>query len=119
MDFFGMGMGEILLILIIAIIFLGPGKIVEFAKTLGKWTRAIKKAGNDFTTSVKKEVELAEKAIQPSPANPTPAAQPPAPSAVSKAVPAPPAPETKPAQPPVTSSQPGPQPGPDGERHPG
>ena len=61
MDFLGMGPLEILLILIVAMILLGPGKIVDFARTLGKWTRAIRRAGNDFTTAVTREVEKIEK----------------------------------------------------------
>ncbi len=68
MDFLGMGPLEILLILIIAIIFLGPGKIVDFARTLGKWVRAIRRAGNDFTAAVTREVEKAEQEPPPSPA---------------------------------------------------
>jgi sec-independent protein translocase protein TatA len=68
MDFFGMGTGEILLILVIAIIFLGPGKIVDFARTLGKWVRAVKRAGNDFTAAVTREVEKAEQEPPSSPA---------------------------------------------------
>jgi len=59
MDFLGMGPWEILLILVIALIFLGPGKIVDFARTLGKWVRAIRRAGSDFTTAVTREVEKA------------------------------------------------------------
>lgn len=59
MDFLGMGLGEILLIIIIAIIFLGPAKIVDFSRTLGKWVRAVRKAGNDFTAAVTREVEKA------------------------------------------------------------
>jgi Sec-independent protein translocase protein TatA len=59
MDFLGIGPGELILILIIALIFLGPGKIVDFARTLGKWVRAIKRAGADFTTAVTSEVEKA------------------------------------------------------------
>jgi len=57
MSFFGMGFGEITLILIIALIFLGPNKIVDFSRTLGKWVRAIKRAGNNFTTAVTREIE--------------------------------------------------------------
>jgi Tat protein translocase TatB subunit len=68
MDFLGMGPWEILLILVIAIIFLGPGKIVDFARTLGKWVRAIRRAGNDFTAAVTREVEKAGQETPPSPA---------------------------------------------------
>lgn len=95
MDFLGMGPWEILLILIIAMIFLGPGKIVDFARTLGKWVRAIKRTGNDFTAAVTREVEKIEKEPPPSPPK-----------------------EAKPAPPQLTASQQGPGAGPDGERHP-
>jgi Sec-independent protein translocase protein TatA len=95
MDFFGMGPWEILLILVIAMILLGPGKIVGFARTLGKWVRAIKRAGNDFTAAVTREVETIEKEPPPSPPK-----------------------ETIPAPPQLTASNHGPGAGPDGERHP-
>jgi sec-independent protein translocase protein TatA len=65
MDFLGIGPWEIILILIIALIFLGPGKIVEFARTLGKWVRAIRRAGNDFTAAVTREIEKAEQEPPP------------------------------------------------------
>jgi Tat protein translocase TatB subunit len=68
MDFLGIGPWEIILILVIALVFLGPGKIVDFARTLGKWVRAIKRAGNDFTTAVTREIEKAEQ--EPPPAIP-------------------------------------------------
>ena len=34
MDFFGIGMGEILLILVIALVIFGPERVVEIAKTI-------------------------------------------------------------------------------------
>ena len=57
MDFLGIGPWEILLILILALILLGPGKITEVARTLGKAIRTIKKAGSDITTAVTTEIE--------------------------------------------------------------
>jgi Sec-independent protein translocase protein TatA len=67
MDFLGIGPWEIVLILIIALIFLGPGKIVDFARTLGKWVRAIRRAGTDFTTIVTREIEKTGNKPPPSP----------------------------------------------------
>ncbi len=61
MDFFGMGMGEILLILVLALIIWGPGKIPEIAQTLGKTMRALKKSTFDLTTAVTKELSTEEK----------------------------------------------------------
>lgn len=86
MGFLGIGTWEILLILILALIILGPGKITDFAKTLGKTVRAIKKASADLTTAVTRELEATK--------NEPPSSQPKAesslkaeeaPSAISKA----------------------------------
>ncbi len=61
MDFFGMGMGEILLILVVALIIWGPEKIPEIARTLGRTVRTLKKASFDLTTAVTKELNTEEK----------------------------------------------------------
>ncbi|TET25577.1 MAG: twin-arginine translocase TatA/TatE family subunit [Dehalococcoidia bacterium] len=66
MDFFGIGGGEILLILIITLIVLGPGKIVGVGQTMGKMMRILKKATFDLTTQISKEMEE-EKKERPSP----------------------------------------------------
>ncbi|GEM_PF-2685273 len=39
---FGMGFGEMLVVLMIAVIFLGPEKIPQTARTLGKWFHELK-----------------------------------------------------------------------------
>lgn len=57
MGFLGIGPWEILLIFILALIILGPGKLTDFAKSLGKMVRAIRKASADLTTAVTKELE--------------------------------------------------------------
>ncbi len=64
MDFFGIGPWEILLILVIALIVVGPGKLPGIARTLGKTMRAIRKASAELTTAVSKELEAAEKSEQ-------------------------------------------------------
>jgi len=65
MDFFGIGMGEILLILIMGIIIWGPGRVVEIGRTLGKVVRTLKKASFDLTSQVTKELEREEKEHPP------------------------------------------------------
>ncbi len=65
MDFFGMGMGEILLILVIALIIWGPGRIVDIARMLGKTVRTLKKASFDLTTEITKELEGQERDLPP------------------------------------------------------
>lgn len=48
---FGMGFGEMLVVLIIAVIFLGPDKIPETAHTLGKWFQELKSSMDDLKKS--------------------------------------------------------------------
>ncbi len=57
MGFGGIGTGEILLILVLALIIWGPGKLPEIARTMGRTVRALKKATFDLTTAVTKEIE--------------------------------------------------------------
>jgi len=61
MGFSGIGTGEILLVLIVALIIWGPGKLPEIARTLGKAVRTLKKASFDLTTSLTKEIETNER----------------------------------------------------------
>lgn len=61
MDFLGIGGWELLVILFIALLVLGPGKIVEISRTLGKIVRNLRKATSDLTAQVTKEIEEEEK----------------------------------------------------------
>ncbi len=49
---FGLGFGEIILVLIIALIFIGPKKLPELAKGLGQGIREFQKAAKGFTDSM-------------------------------------------------------------------
>ena len=60
-----MGTGEILLILVLALIIWGPGRLPEIARTLGKTVRAFKKASFDLTAVVTKEIEGNDNPSQP------------------------------------------------------
>ena len=55
---FGMGMPEILLILAIALIVLGPKKLPEIAKSLGRGIAEFKKATQDFKQSMEVDNDL-------------------------------------------------------------
>ena len=57
MGFSGIGIWEILLILIVALIVLGPSRLPEIARTLGKTLRALKKASADLTATITRELE--------------------------------------------------------------
>ncbi|EHM38674.1 twin-arginine translocase TatA/TatE family subunit, partial [Anaeroglobus geminatus] len=45
---FNIGMSEMILIFIVALIVFGPDKLPEIARTLGKSARELKKAGDDL-----------------------------------------------------------------------
>ncbi|QAR32063.1 Sec-independent protein translocase TatA [Geovibrio thiophilus] len=49
---FGFGMSEIVLILVIALLVVGPGKLPELAKTLGKGYAQFKRSLNDLKSAV-------------------------------------------------------------------
>lgn len=53
----GLGGTEILIILVIALIFIGPQKLPELAKGLGKGIRDFKKAAQGLTDEVEEEVK--------------------------------------------------------------
>ena len=57
MEFLGIGGGEVLLILIIALIIWGPGRIAEIGRTLGKIVRTLRKATSDLTAQITREIE--------------------------------------------------------------
>lgn len=51
---FGLGAGELFLIFIIALLFLGPKKLPELAKGLGQAMREFQKARDDMMSEVNK-----------------------------------------------------------------
>jgi len=57
---FGMGMPEILLILAIALIVIGPKKLPDLAKSLGRAMREFKKATTELKESMEIDTELGD-----------------------------------------------------------
>ncbi|MBI5560757.1 MAG: twin-arginine translocase TatA/TatE family subunit [Deltaproteobacteria bacterium] len=53
----GVGFGEILIIIVIALIFLSPDKIPEVVHSLGKAFNDIKKVGREFKAVILEEVK--------------------------------------------------------------
>src|SRR3954454_12562836 len=58
---FGLGMGELLVILVIALLFLGPKKLPDVATSLGKAIRSFRKATRDLTD----QLDIDEEVKQP------------------------------------------------------
>jgi TatA/E family protein of Tat protein translocase len=81
---FGLGMGELLVILAIALIFLGPKRLPDVASSLGKAIRSFRKATRDLTEQleiddeVKKPLRELQSALrdEPPPAQPLAVMQP-------------------------------------------
>lgn len=67
MDFglFGVGSLEILLVLILALVVWGPGRLVEIGRILGKTLHAFRKAASDFTAQITKEMEEEKERTKP------------------------------------------------------
>lgn len=62
MDFLGMGLGEIILILVVALLIFGPQRLPELAATVGKWYREFQRTSQmvtqEFTRQLAEEAEM-------------------------------------------------------------
>ena len=103
--FGSVGLPELLLIFVIALLLFGPRKLPEIGKTLGKAMNEFKRASNDLQRSLEEEVAVDElkqtkREIENAAALTPPAGAPPA--AIEATQPQPPAPistEPKPTEP--------------------
>ena len=60
----GLGSTELLFILVIALIFFGPRKLPQLARSMGKGLSEFRKASDDFKRTWEREVALEEVAIE-------------------------------------------------------
>ncbi len=58
---FGLGMPELLVIFVIALLVFGPKKLPDLGKSIGRAISEFKKASDDFQESVKTEMKEVEK----------------------------------------------------------
>jgi sec-independent protein translocase protein TatB len=57
MEFFGISIWELLLILVVVLIVLGPNRLPGVARSLGKAIRTIRRASSSFTQAIAREME--------------------------------------------------------------
>ncbi len=60
---FGIGMSELLVILVIALIFIGPKHLPEIAKGLGRAINEFRRATDDIKKEVQKVEDLGQKTL--------------------------------------------------------
>src|SRR5437763_1407737 len=70
-----LGMPEILMILVIALIIFGPRKLPELGKTLGHSLAQFRRASEDFKRQWEDEVDMERRRIDVPPPEPTPPAE--------------------------------------------
>jgi Tat protein translocase TatB subunit len=78
---FGIGMTELMVIFVIGLVVLGPKRLPELARTLGKSLAEFRRASNDLRRefmSATEDVELTPPALAPHTTPPAPAPAPPA-----------------------------------------
>ncbi|MBD2385572.1 TatA/E family twin arginine-targeting protein translocase [Cylindrospermum sp. FACHB-282] len=64
MNIFGIGLPEMGLIMIVALLIFGPKKLPEIGRSLGKTIRGFQEASNEFQNEFKREAENLEQAVK-------------------------------------------------------
>ncbi len=67
MNIFGMGLPEIMVILVVALLVFGPKKLPEIGRSLGKALGGFKEASKEFEKELKKEVDELENSVESNP----------------------------------------------------
>lgn len=65
------GMPELIIILVIALIIFGPRKLPELGRSLGKSIGEFKKASNELRSTLEEEIRIEEQRDHQKPAQPT------------------------------------------------
>jgi len=69
MNIFGVGLPEVTVILILALIIFGPKKLPELGKQLGKTLKSLKTASNEFQNEIEKVMNESDNDISESDSN--------------------------------------------------
>lgn len=64
MNIFGIGLPEMMLILVLALLVFGPKKLPEIGRSLGKAIRGFQEASNEFQNEIKKEAQQIEESVK-------------------------------------------------------
>ena len=67
---FGIGFPELIVILLLALVVLGPQRLPELARTLGRGFAMLKRAADDAQTQVRDELRAVDDATEPKPSSP-------------------------------------------------
>ena len=65
MNIFGVGLPEVTVILILALLIFGPKKLPELGKQLGKTLKSLKKASNEFQNEIDQVINEEDKEEPP------------------------------------------------------
>ena len=65
MNIFGVGLPEVTVILILALLIFGPKKLPELGKQLGKTLKSLKKASNEFQNEIDQVINEQDKEEEP------------------------------------------------------
>ncbi|MBD2412182.1 MAG: TatA/E family twin arginine-targeting protein translocase [Desmonostoc geniculatum HA4340-LM1] len=64
MNIFGIGLPEMAVIMVVALLIFGPKKLPEIGRSVGKTIRSFQEASKEFQTEFQKEAEQLEEAVK-------------------------------------------------------
>ncbi|MBN3886742.1 MAG: TatA/E family twin arginine-targeting protein translocase [Nostoc sp.] len=64
MNIFGIGLPEMGVIMVVALLIFGPKKLPEIGRSVGKTIRSFQEASKEFQTEFQKEAEQLEEAVK-------------------------------------------------------